>query len=105
MPPAPPLPLRPSLGPSYILLAGAAVVRRHLQDKACHGSTSGTPQSSKPPISRVTTPAPLARATAAIIRSSGAVGRPALRRENVRVGRCGRRVEREHAPVEIVCEY
>jgi hypothetical protein len=24
---------------------------------------------------------------------------------NVREGRCGRRVEREHAPVEIVCEY
>jgi len=59
---------------------GAVVLRRPLQDKACHGSTSGTPQSSKPPISRVTTPAPLARATAAIIRSSGAVGRPALRR-------------------------
>src|SRR5438270_6766204 len=51
-----------------------------LQDKACHGSTSGTPQSSNPPVSRVTTPAPLARATAAIIRSSGAVRRPALRR-------------------------
>src|SRR6516162_2793633 len=59
---------------------GAVVLGWPLQDKACHGSTSGTLQPSKPPISRATTPAPLARAMAAIIRSSGAVGRPALRR-------------------------
>src|SRR5215472_2879331 len=55
-------------------LGVALVLRRPLQDRVRHGSTSGTPQSSKPPVSRVTTPAPLARATAAIIRSSGAVG-------------------------------
>ena len=61
-------------------LGGRFLLRRPLQDKGCHGSASGTPQFSKPPILRVTTPAPLARATAAIIRSSGAVGRPALRR-------------------------
>jgi hypothetical protein len=61
-------------------LALAFVSRRTLHDDARQGSISGTPQSSNPPMSRVTTPAPLARATAAIMRSSGAARRPARRR-------------------------
>jgi hypothetical protein len=55
-------------------------VRRRHHDGTFHGSIRETPQSSNPPTSRVTTLAPLARAMAAIMRSSGAVGRPTLRR-------------------------
>jgi DNA-directed RNA polymerase subunit RPC12/RpoP len=39
------------------------------------------------------------------IERRGRAAGPSTGGENVRVGRCGRRVEREHAPVEIVCEY
>ena len=42
-----------------------------------HGLTSETPQPSNPPTSRVTTLAPLLRATAAIMRSMVGVDRPA----------------------------
>ncbi len=53
-----------------------AVARRR-----CHDGSQGLmrliPQCSKPPVSRVTTLAPLDRATDAIMRSTVAVGRPA----------------------------
>ena len=63
--------------------AGVLLLWRALQGVlACHGSTSGTPQSQKPPISRVTTPEPLRARRRSIDSqySSGAVGRPALGR-------------------------
>ena len=39
------------------------------------------------------------------IERRGRAAGPSAGGEDVRVGGCGRRVEREHAPVEIVCEY
>ena len=64
------------LGPA-IDLAHNHVARVH---DAVHGSISVRPQSSKSPMSRVTTLAPLVRAIAAIIRSAVAAGLPARRR-------------------------
>ncbi len=54
-------------------------VRRSNYPKV-HGLMSVRPQPSKPPTSRVTTPAPCDRAMAAIIRSRVAIGFPACLR-------------------------
>jgi hypothetical protein len=68
---------------------------------------SGTPQSSNPPVSRVTTPGMVGvrnRRDHEIQRRDRAAG-PAASSENVRTGRSDGRIERQPASVEIVCEH
>ncbi|MEA2778056.1 MAG: hypothetical protein QOF90_3462 [Acetobacteraceae bacterium] len=78
---------------------------RTIRHEASHGLITLRPQPAKPRKSRVTISAPQARATAAIMRSAVAVGRPAgLRVANSLAYRPAAVVEWQDPPVKVIGE-